>query len=429
MKKIKFGKRLIVLVLISLLLISGFVFELWYYNNRYSFSTEAASEYPYTVTKTAAVSTDLTKIREHVNIVYKALHERMPKYLGSPNFTTVKVLSEKEMADYYATWAPKEASSGWILNGEFYPPDHKISLNELIFQRDSSMNSSHVVIGHEMIHGFANRRNDLNRPNKVEEGITEYLADKHLMGPENAYPNEVEVTNELLNTFSRLGDKNPDDTLQKILFQDGMDVGLARLDKYVPSDAGTNSAFAYLNTMYNNKHYDKAIAWLQSIKGEEISKPGSPSPSAVGKTSSPVGTPASNLSPVPLDSSILGKIRFPHTNITSIPDLLTKLVYLFLPAAGAWAVIALIWSGIIYITAAGNTERQEKAKKNITWAITGIVIIALSGLMVYTFARILEGTEPIPVSSPTIYGSPSPTTPSGGQTTNPATPTPRMTPT
>ena len=100
-------------------------------------------------------------------------------------------------------------------------------------------------------------------------------------------------------------------------------------------------------------------------------------------------------------ADLLGKIRFPKTNITSIPDLLTKLVYIFLPAAGAGAVIALIWSGIIYITAAGNTERQEKAKKNMTWAITGIVIIALSGLMVYTFARILEGTEPIPTTSPT----------------------------
>jgi len=113
-------------------------------------------------------------------------------------------------------------------------------------------------------------------------------------------------------------------------------------------------------------------------------------------------------SPLPLDDSVLGKIRFPKTNITSIPDLLTKLVYIFLPAAGAWAVIALIWSGIIYMTAAGNTERQEKAKKNMTWAITGIVIIACSALIVYTFARILEGTQPIPTTSLTPYSSGSP---------------------
>lgn len=98
-------------------------------------------------------------------------------------------------------------------------------------------------------------------------------------------------------------------------------------------------------------------------------------------------------------ADLLGTIRFPHTNITSVADLLTKLVYIFLPAAGAWAVIALIWSGIIYITAAGSTERQEKAKKNMTWAITGIVIIACSALIVYTFARILEGTQPIPTTT------------------------------
>jgi len=108
----------------------------------------------------------------------------------------------------------------------------------------------------------------------------------------------------------------------------------------------------------------------------------------------------------------IGQIRFPKTNITSIPDLLTKLVYIFLPAAGMWAVISLIWAGILYITAAGNTERAERAKKQVVWSITGIVIIAMSALIVYTFVRILTGNEPIPGT--TSPGATSPgTTPSG----------------
>lgn len=149
-----------------------------------------------------------------------------------------------------------------------------------------------------------------------------------------------------------------------------------------------------------------------------------------GSTKDPTGggSPSPVSSVDPNKTPDLGKIRFPKTNITSIPDLLTKLVYIFLPAAGMGAVIALIWSGYLYITAAGRSEQVERAKKNFTWAITGIVIIALSALIVYTFARIFAGTEPMPTTSPTPSGIVSPsTTPSGGHTTNPATPTPRIT--
>jgi len=420
------NRRLASLLVMFLVIGSGTLIYLQFYQKY--FSVSAAT--PYTVNVGNGVPYTANSIKAEADKVYQKMHEKMPKYLGTPKFNQIWVLNSTDMKNYCisAGWPQDLASS---IDGE-YDLINRITLRDTIF--NGGMNNSHVVIGHEMIHGFVVRRQTRSR-NLVEEGMTEYLAAKYLYGPKGAYPNEVQVTGEILDTFARLGDTNKDETLQKIMFQEGFDAGLdSRLNKYLPSDQ--TSAFAYLNTMYNNKHYDKATAWLQSIKGEEISKPGSPSPSAVGKTSAPAGTPVSNLSPVPLDSSILGKIRFPKTNITSIPDLLTKLVYIFLPAAGAWAVIALIWSGIIYITAAGNTERQEKAKKNMTWAITGIVIIALSGLMVYTFARILEGTQPMPTTSSTPSAgtsvtpsgaiSPS-TTPSGSHSTNPTTPTPRMT--
>lgn len=41
------------------------------------------------------------------------------------------------------------------------------------------------------------------------------------------------------------------------------------------------------------------------------------------------------------------------------------------------AVLAIIYSGIMYITSAGNAEQAEKAKKNLTWAIIGLIIVSL----------------------------------------------------
>lgn len=45
---------------------------------------------------------------------------------------------------------------------------------------------------------------------------------------------------------------------------------------------------------------------------------------------------------------------------------------------GIFAVAAIIYSGIMYITSAGDSAQAENAKKNLTWAIIGTVIIALS---------------------------------------------------
>lgn len=45
---------------------------------------------------------------------------------------------------------------------------------------------------------------------------------------------------------------------------------------------------------------------------------------------------------------------------------------------GIFAVAAIIYSGIMYITSGGDSAQAENAKKNLTWAIIGTVIISLS---------------------------------------------------
>ena len=49
---------------------------------------------------------------------------------------------------------------------------------------------------------------------------------------------------------------------------------------------------------------------------------------------------------------------------------------------GIFAVGAVIYSGIMYITSGGDSTQAENAKKNLTWAIIGTVIISLSMVIV-----------------------------------------------
>lgn len=46
--------------------------------------------------------------------------------------------------------------------------------------------------------------------------------------------------------------------------------------------------------------------------------------------------------------------------------------------AGALAMFALVWGGIMYILSLGDDSRTQKAKKIIFWAIVGLLVIGLS---------------------------------------------------
>lgn len=77
----------------------------------------------------------------------------------------------------------------------------------------------------------------------------------------------------------------------------------------------------------------------------------------------------------------LGKWDFPKANGELGTTLQSMASYTFewiLGFMGILAVGAIIYSGIMYITSAGDATQAENAKKNLTWAIIGTVIIALS---------------------------------------------------
>lgn len=72
----------------------------------------------------------------------------------------------------------------------------------------------------------------------------------------------------------------------------------------------------------------------------------------------------------------------PIMNGSSFTDILDNLVNILLWAAGLLAVIYLIWGGLTYVTAGGDSEKAGKGRVAITNAIIGIIIIVAS-LVIY----------------------------------------------
>lgn len=74
----------------------------------------------------------------------------------------------------------------------------------------------------------------------------------------------------------------------------------------------------------------------------------------------------------------LKDIQLPQSKFSDLSGLLQGGVDWFMGIMGAIAVMAIVYSGIMYITAAGDVAKAETARKNLTWAIMGLVIAILA---------------------------------------------------
>ena len=63
---------------------------------------------------------------------------------------------------------------------------------------------------------------------------------------------------------------------------------------------------------------------------------------------------------------------------TDIVALISNVINIVLFVAGVLAIVYLIYSGILYITAAGNPDAAKKGQQGIINAVIGIVIIVLA---------------------------------------------------
>lgn len=78
--------------------------------------------------------------------------------------------------------------------------------------------------------------------------------------------------------------------------------------------------------------------------------------------------------------------RFDFSTENGFWMLLAEIFNAFLIFAGIFALIAIIYGGLQYVTSAGDESKAQTAKKTITMAITGIVIIFLA-LVIIRFVK------------------------------------------
>lgn len=73
------------------------------------------------------------------------------------------------------------------------------------------------------------------------------------------------------------------------------------------------------------------------------------------------------------------------TNITTLASSILNRIPYFL---GGLALLAILYSGFMYLTAFGDATKMEQAKKNISWAITGIIFIAATTVIIELLLRV-----------------------------------------
>jgi hypothetical protein len=64
-----------------------------------------------------------------------------------------------------------------------------------------------------------------------------------------------------------------------------------------------------------------------------------------------------------------------------------------LSVAGAVAGIFILLGGFAYLTAYGDQAKSDSGKKTLTWAITGLILVILSKVIVDTLWNFLAGTS------------------------------------
>ncbi len=101
-----------------------------------------------------------------------------------------------------------------------------------------------------------------------------------------------------------------------------------------------------------------------------------------------------NPQPTAAPSPAAGKtytIPNPLGQDATIQVLLNRIIDFLLVIAGPLAVAAIVWAGIVFMTAGDNKDRLGSAKKILTWAVVGIVVLLVSKGIAVIIKNILTG--------------------------------------
>jgi hypothetical protein len=77
------------------------------------------------------------------------------------------------------------------------------------------------------------------------------------------------------------------------------------------------------------------------------------------------------------------------TRTTDISVLASSILYRIPYFLGGFALLAILYSGFMYVTAYGDATKMEQAKKNITWVIVGIIVVALLSIIINLILKII----------------------------------------
>ena len=83
---------------------------------------------------------------------------------------------------------------------------------------------------------------------------------------------------------------------------------------------------------------------------------------------------------------------FPTGSTDTVLTIFIRIVQWMMLAIGFIAIMYIIFSGFQYITASGDEDKAEKARKNLTYAIAGLAIALIGYVILYTINQIVTGT-------------------------------------
>lgn len=89
------------------------------------------------------------------------------------------------------------------------------------------------------------------------------------------------------------------------------------------------------------------------------------------------------------NASCLYKGEIP--TLDCVPIVFANIVYWLLVASGTVAVFFIIFGGIRFLTSGGDPKNVEAARKIITWAIIGLIVILLS----FAVVKVIQQTTGI----------------------------------
>ncbi len=155
--------------------------------------------------------------------------------------------------------------------------------------------------------------------------------------------------------------------------------------------AGSSPGYHYITVHILNTNTGDVVQpvkiLLENHLAYYLNAASEPTPTPSGGTISP--SPTNTASSGSFNLGNLGTFVFSIKNVKDTKSLIAIVINYMLSFMGLLAVVALLYSGVMYITAGADPAKAELAKKNILWAIIGIVIVLLSVTIVNFVINIL----------------------------------------